>query len=310
MGVLNVKESGGDAERIPPEPISKPEPEAQESGAPKEEKGEFVPFSAVEKQRTPGSRRSRAAADMESFLAEKLKPLEDGWKSERTKLEERLSAQSQDYARLQGQLEAIQRMPAPQQAAPAPKADLPDPDKLMREAEKALDDKDIRAYHEKLSAAHEARAARMLAAQAETMRQEFEKKIPQQMPPEVQYLMARHPKVAMAGQMGQDAVIMKDRELQLYRHPPGPQRLAKAFELAEQLIDQVNGQQTTSSQRGFSQDSAQALAAIPTARTVTGGGRKEEGVELSPLQLQTIKDLGWSREEYVRWQNPTRFNKR
>lgn len=309
MGVLNVKESGS-AESIPPEPIGGSEP-ADDAAPAKEEKSEFVPFSAVEKQaRQPGSRRSRAAADMETFLAEKLKPLEEGWKSERTKLEERLSAQSQDYARLQGQFEAMQRMPAPQPQWVQPQPELPDPDKLMREAEKALDDKDIRVYHEKLSQAHEARSARMLEAQAQTMRAEFERRIPQQMPPEVQYLMAKHPKIAMAGPMGVDAVIMKDRELQFYRQPPGPQRLAKAFELAEQLMDQVNGQQPAPSQRGYSQDSAQALSAIPTARTVSGGGRKEDGVELSPLQLQTIKDLGWSREDYVRWQNPERFRKR
>lgn len=314
MGVLTARgsmpEGGGEpAEKEAPDPSTNTDAPDEK---PEVEKSEFVPFSTVEKHRTPGSRRARAAAETEALLNERLKPLEEGWKTERSKYEERLSQQAQEFARMQGQLEALSRMPAPQPAA-VPKPDLPDPDKLMQEAEAALDAKDIRTYHAKLTAAHRAHAQRLTEEQVAVVRREFEARIPQQMPPEVQVLMARHPTVAMSGQMGIDAVLMKDRELHYYRQPPGPQRLAKAFELAEQMIDTVNGRSGASSAKknGYSQDAAQALSAVPTTRSVGGGGSGgEEGHTLTPLERKTVKDLGWDAATYVRWKFPEKFVKR
>jgi hypothetical protein len=310
MGVLGITKGEANDDAPAPEPTQQePAPEAP-AAAPEKDKGEFVPYTAVEKQaRQPGSRRSRAAAaEMEEFVSAKLKPLEENWKTERQRYEERLAAQAQEFARMQGQLEALQRMPAP--AAPAaPAPELPDPDKLMQEAEAALDQRDIRTYHQKVAAANEARAMRLFEKQAAVMRKEIEAKIPPAIPPEVQVLMAKHPSVAMAGQMGIDAVMMKDRELQFYGARPGPQRLAKAFELADQLIALANGGVPASSQKN--DDAAQALSAVPTRRPTGGGApRADDGVHLTQLQLETAKAAGMSKEEYVRWMAPEKYRRR
>lgn len=317
MGVLGVSGAmGGDGEggtsrETGEESAPAPEPEKQEPEA----KGEFVPYSAVEKQaRQPGSRRSRAAAETEALVNERLtgalKPLEEKWTTERQTYQQQIAQQNEALARLHGQMEAMQRMPAP---VPAPKPELPDPDKLMAEAEAALDAKDIRQYHAKMAAAGAARAERIADERVATVRKELEGRIPQQMPQEVQFLMAQHRNVALAGQQGIDAVMLKDKELELYRYPRSPQRLAKAFELADQFLANVNGQGARSSRQTYSQDAAQALSAVPTTRPASGGGaggNGEDGVTLTPLQLETIKNLGWSRAEYVRWINPDRWIKR
>lgn len=287
-----------------------PEPggtDTPEKPAP-EEKGEFVPFSQVERTRKPGSRRERAAAEVEELISAKLKPLEDGWKSDRTSYEQRISQHQQEVANLRGQLEAIQRMPP----APAPlRPEAPDPDKLMQEAEKALDEKDIRKYHEKVAQAVDARAERIAERRMAAMRQELQAQIPQQLPPEIQFLMSQHRNVAMAGPQGIEAVMIKDKELQLYRVPPGPQRMARAFELADKFLASVNGQQAQSSQNTFDRSAATALSTVPVARQGGGGGGgKEDGVTLTPLQLETVRNLGWTKEEYVKWLHPERHVKR
>jgi hypothetical protein len=303
----------GDGGTVRDEPEEKAAPAAEPADKPEPEgKGEFVPYSSVTQQRQPGSRRSRAAQETEALINERLtgalKPLEERWGSERQTYQQQIAQQNEALARLHGQLEAMQRMPA---APPPPKPDLPDPDKLMQEAEAALDQKDIRTYHAKMGAAVEAKARRIAEEQVGAVRKEMEGRIPQQMPQEVQFLMAQHRNVALAGQAGVEAVMLKDKELELYRHPRSPQRLAKAFELADKFLAQVNGQTGTSS-RGYSQDAAQALAAVPTSRPSSGGGggTGDDGVTLTPLQLETIKNLGWTKQEYVKWLSPDKFVKR
>ncbi len=316
MGVLAVSGAmdsggGGGSPRESAEPAADtgaPEPEKKEP----EEKGEFVPYSAVTQQRQPGSRRGRAAAEMEEMITSKvtgaIKPLEERWGTERTTYQQQIQQQAQEIARLNGQFEAMQRMPQ-QPAAPAPAA--PDPVKLMEEATAALDAKDIRTYHEKMAAAGEARAQRIAETAVAGVRRDLEGRIPQQMPQEVQFLMAQHRNVALAGPQGVEAVMLKDKELELYRVPRSPQRLAKAFELADKFLASVNGQGAASS-RGYDQSSAQALAAVPTTRPASGGssGGDGDGVHLTPLQLETIKNLGWSKAEYVKWLQPDKFIKR
>lgn len=319
MGVLGVSGAmGGDGEG------GAPRETGEESAAPAHEpakqepeaKGEFVPYAEVDKQtRQPGSRRSRAAAaETEALITERLtgalKPFEERWGTERQTYQQQIAQQNEALARLSGQLEAMQRMPA---TAPPPKPDLPDPDKLMAEAEAALDAKDIRTYHQKMAAAGAARAERIADDRVAAVRKELEGRIPQQLPQEVQFLMGQHRNVAMAGQQGIEAVMLKDRELALYRHPQSPQRLAKAFELADKFLASVNGQAAQSSRQTYSQDAATALAAVPTTRPASGGGAGgsgEDGVTLTPLQLETIKNLGWSKQEYVKWLNPEKFVRR
>lgn len=309
MGVLTASGSFGDDGPSASQVDSEPEAPEKGGGEPaepskKEEKGEFVPYSAVETRR-PGSRRAKAAAEVEELINSKLKPMQDEWGTQRQTYEQRISQQAQELAHMRGQFEAMQRMPAPAPAAPAPPG--PDPQKLMEEAEKALDERDIRTYHAKLNAAHAAQSRKMADEAAASVRKELEGRIPQQLPPEVQYLMSQHRNVALAGAQGVEAVMIKDRELAFYRVPQGPQRLAKAFELADQFLGSVNGTGGGSSNTA----AAQALSGVPTSRPAGGGGGKQgDGVTLSPLQLQTIKDLGWSKEEYVKWMSPERFIKR
>lgn len=317
MGVLGVSGAmGGDGEGGSPRETGEDSAPAPETEKPEPEaKGEFVPYSAVEKQaRQPGSRRSRAAADTEALVNERLtgalKPFEEKWTSERQTYQQQIAQQNETLARLSGQLEAMQRMPA---QAPAPKPELPDPDRLMAEAEAALDAKDIRTYHQKMAAAGSARAERIADERVATVRREMEGRIPQQIPQEVQFLMAQHRNVALAGPQGVEAVMLKDRELELYRVPRSPQRLAKAFELADKFLASVNGQGAQASRQTYSQDAAQALSAVPTTRPASGGGsggNGEDGVTLTPLQLETIKNLGWSKAEYVKWLSPDKFIKR
>lgn len=98
----------------------------------------------------------------------------------------------------------------------------------------------------------------------------------------------------------------------MYRVPRSPQRLAQAFALADKFLASVNGQGAASS-RGYDQSAAQALAAVPTTRPASGGGsggNGEDGVTLTPLQLETIKNLGWSKADYVKWSFPEKFIKR
>jgi len=250
-----------------------------------------------------GSRRAAAEAAVDDKIKTHLGEFEKRWSTERQSYEQQLGEQRQQNARLAGQLEAIQRMPAP---APAPVAEGPDPAELRRQAKKALDDKDFDSYERLRDQAAEIVADRKVEERVSRVARELEAKIPQQAPPEIQFLMNQHRNVAMNGPRGVQAVMLKDQELGLYGTPPGPERVAKAFELADRML--APRQQPQRPQ--FSQDGAAALAAVPTGRPSGGAGAGGEQEPLSPLEKETAKAAGMTETDYKKWKSPDKFIRR
>lgn len=304
MGVLSAGAATGNDTPNTVETDDTPVAESAEpAAAPESEKPTFVPFSAVE-PRKPGSRREKAQREVEELIDSRLKPMRETWDRDRQTYQQQLQQAQQESAQLRGQLEAMQRMPqqAPQQQGP-------DPAKLTEEAIAALDKQDLATYHRKLQEAADARADRVAETKMQAMRKDLEARIPQQLPPMIQGLLARHHNVAMAGDRGAQAVMLKEQELGLYGMPQGQERTAKAFELADKFLESLKGGQPQ--RPTYSQESAQVLAAVPTQRpAATNGGGREAGHELTQLEKDTAKAAGMTAEDYVRWKYPDRFLRR
>jgi hypothetical protein len=300
MGVLSasgtISEDGSmpAAEVVPEDPPAATPPAADE--APSD-------YQAPEKRRQ-GSRRAAAEAAVDDKIKSHLGEFEKKWTTERQTYEQQLQEQRQQNARLAGQLEAMQRMPAP---APVPVAEGPDPAELRRQAKKALDDKDFDSYERLRDQAAEIAADRKVEERVSRVARELRAEIPQQAPPEIQFLMTQHRNVALNGQRGVQAVMLKDQELGLYGTPPGPERVAKAFELADRML--APRQQPGRPQ--FSQDGAAALAAVPTGRPSGGAGAGgEAGEPLSSLEKETAKAAGMTEADYKKWKSPDKFIRR
>lgn len=306
MGVLTA--SGGmDDGGAPP---AAPEPQGEEAGAPE---GGAAPAAAVEPDHAPSdyqpakrARPSRREAAIEEKINGRLGEFEKRWTTERQTLEQQLAEQRMHNARLAGQLETLQRMPAP--AAPAPvRDDRPDPAELRRQAKKALDDKDFDSYERLRDEATILDADRRNEERMKTFRTEIQQAIPQQAPPEIQFLMAQHRNVALNGQRGVQAVMLKDQELGIYGNPPGPERLSKAFELAEKML----APRQAPARPQYSQDAASALSAVPVGRAAgAGGGGGAEPEPLTDLEKRTAKGAGMSEDDYRKWRNPDKFVRR
>lgn len=259
-------------------------------------------YQAPDKRRQ-GSRRAAAEAAVDDKIKSHLGEFEKKWTTERQTYEQQLAEQRQQNARLAGQLEAIQRMPAPAPVAPAPG---PDPEELQRQAHKALDEKDFASYERLRDQAAVIIADRKVEERVGRVVRELEAKIPQQAPPEIQFLMNQHRNVALNGQRGVQAVMLKDQELGIYGHPPGPDRVAKAFGLADRML--APAQQPGRPQ--FSQDGAAALAAVPTSRPSGGAGAGGEQEPLSQLEKETAKAAGMTDADYRKWKSPGKFVRR
>jgi len=117
-------------------------------------------------------------------------------------------------------------------------------------------------------------------------------------------LLNQHRNVAMKGAVGAQAVKNADERLGIYFNmPPGPERLAKAFAMADQEL----GAQRPASPPRYSQDSAPALSGVAGNGGGGGSGSQEEGVTLTPLERETAKRAGLSAAEYARWKNPEKY---
>lgn len=306
MGVLvasgsaNLEDAPGAHDQEP----EKPEPEKPPE---KEPEKDFVPFSKLEKAR-PG-RRERLEADIAPLLDARLKPLKDEWGTAREQYEQRIQQQATDLARMQGHIEALQsrpvQAPAPTQA-PAPR---PDPSALITEAEGLLERNDLRGYHAKLRQANEVIADIKADERVSKLRQEMESRIPQQVPIEIQGLMAQHRHVAMAGQRGIQAVMLKDQELGIYGTRPGPERMTKAFQMADEMLEKIN---KPAPRPQYSSDSAAGLAGVPAARGAGGSPApsNEPGYQPTDADRNVMRAMKWTADEFVRWKYPEKWIKR
>jgi hypothetical protein len=263
--------------------------------APKEEKGEFVAMSKIQPKK-PGSRRYQA----ESLVEQRLKEFSDNQTKERQTYEARASQYAQEVAQLRGQIEAMQRMPSASQAQPTG----PDPVQMRREARAALDAGKFDEYERMRDEAAQIEADRRAEAKVEAKFKEFRQQQPQPINPAIQMLISQHRNVAFAGERGMRAVMLKDQELgELYNVPPGPERVRKAFEIADGLL----GSQQQPTPPSYSRDSAAALSGVPTGRSSNGGSTSEPGVTLTSLQLEAARAAGMDPASYVRWSNPQKY---
>lgn len=315
MGVMAASGITGEGGSLP-EP--KEVPETPEAPAP-EQKTDFVPFARVEDASKPATRRGRGTLNeqaqqfVEERLNTRLQEFESKFSQERQGYDQRLQEaanytrqQAETIARLQGQIEAIQARPATPATPAAPAAD---PDRLLEEAEEALTKNDLRTYHRKMTEAATARARGEVGAELKTLRADIEKRIPQPMDPFIASQMAANRNVAMAGPQGAEWVRIKDGELALRGMRPGPERMAKAFELADKEIEATRKPQRPA---GFDQQAASALASVPTARPAGNGGKASplDGYQPTELEKQVARDAGMTMEQYVKYKFPQKFLKR
>ncbi len=199
----------------------------------------------------------------ESVVEQRLKEFNDNWSKERETYQSQRQQSEREVAELRGQIAAMQKM-----QQPAAQQQGPDPD-----------------------------------AKVEERLKEFRQQIPQPVHPAIQFLMNQHKNVAMSGERGVRAVMLKDQELgELYNVPPGPERMRKAFEIADGLL----GSQQSPTPPSYSRDSAAALSGMPSGRS-NGGGSSEAGVQLTGLQREAAKAAGMDAASYVKWSNPSKY---
>lgn len=302
MGVLTAAGAMNSDATPAREPESINESSAEEAAldsavedAPKEDKGEFVPMSKVQPKK-PGSRRYQA----ESLVEQRLKEFSDNQAKERQTYQAQVSQHAQEVAQLRGQIEAMQRMPS---ASPQP-ASGPDPAQMRRDARAALEAGKFDEYERLRDEAVQIDSDRRAEAKVEAKFKEFRQQMPQPLNPALQMLVSQHKNVAMAGERGMRAVMLKDQELgELYNVPPGPERVRKAFEIADGLL--ASQQQPTPP--SYSRESAAALSGVPTGRSSNGSSASEPGVTLTSLQREAARAAGMSPEQYVRWADPQKY---
>lgn len=304
-GMMNGSNGEPSSAPLDDEPVAAAEePATREPAAEPAPKPDFVPFSAVEGKQ-PGGRRNKTQEQID----ERLKKFEDTWSQQRQTYESKISEMQAQQARLLGQVEALTRMPQQQQPAPQKPGADEDPSALRKRAREALDAGKWDEYDELNHKAAVIAAERSMEQRIAPQFEEVRRAIPQPVDPMIQYLVNSHQNVAMAGLRGLQAVDVKERELAvLYNVPPGPERLQRAFDLAEKSL----AQQRTPQASPYGQDAAQALSAVvPTSRPSASGGSRntEEGHQLTPVQEDTRRNLGWTKEEYIRWMYPDRFRK-
>lgn len=311
MGVLAASGGMGGAGGGEPAPAAEPEgapaPEPAEEGAAPPPAADAADAAPSDWQaRRPESRRKRADDLVDEKISARLGDFEKRWATERQTYEAQLAAANQRAAMLEGRLHEIGNRPQP---APVPvRDDRPDPTDLRRQAKKALDDRDFETYERLRDEATLIDADRRAEERIGKIRTEIEQKIPQQLPPEVQVLMAQHRHVALAGQRGVQAVMLKDQELALYGHQPGHDRVAKAFELAEKML----APRAAPARPAYSADAAAALSGVPAGRPpgAGAGGGGAEPEPLTAIEKQVARDAKMSEDDYRKWRNPDKFIKR
>lgn len=296
MGVLTAAGIAG---------VEQPDVEARTTDLPDEAPPANEPENYVSEarvQRQAGSRRRQ----VEDRVDERLKAFEELQAKREQDLFGKVNQLAEQNARLTGMLEAFQRQPPP--AAPAaPKPPEESPEELLEKAGKLLEEGKWQEYERTRLKASEVVADRRVREVEERMQRKLDEQRSQQISPALQQLIFEHKAVAKAGPRGLSLVQIKDQELGVaWNLPPGPERVTKAFELAEAtLANEGKSKQST----GYSSDSAAALAAVPTNRPTAGKSAAGEGYTLTAQQLAAAKAAGMTKEEYVRWLHPEKYVK-
>lgn len=311
MGVLAARGITTDDPGAPaPEPRG-PTVEAEPEAPEQQPKPEPIPLPKADAGRKPGSRRDRAAAELDERMEARLKDFETKVGQERLTYEQRIQEQQREMARLQGVLEEMRARPAPQPIVQAPAPVGPEPDDLRRQARKALAESNMEEWERLNNQANEIVADRRADAKLKAYREEFEKKIPPQVDPRLQTLIMSHQHVAMAGPQGLNWVQIKDQELGLRGVAPGPERLQRAFALADKEIEASKKPAPTPA---FDQRAASALAGVPTNRPAGGGGNSSTEEMYTPTaQDKVVIDSYFkgNKTEFMKWKYPERWmNKR
>lgn len=313
MGVLGVSGAGDGSQHIDP-----PEAEATETATEggdqqaRNEAGQFVPAEKLQPE-TAASRRER---QWQERVSNYVKPIEERLTGEvntyKQQLEEerrQRAEQAQALARLQGQIEAMQRQPATQPQAQQPQG--PDPAELRRKAREALRADNIDEYERLHAEANEIIADRKAEARVKAFQQEFQKNLPPQVPPHIQSLLYQSPNVAAAGDKGIATVVHLERGLELGlvpgepTMPPGYARTQRAFQLANESLGPKKT--TPPAAPAYSRESASALSGVPTGRPGPSAARGE-GVRLNAAQEAAMKAGGFKdAEEYLKWTDPHKY---
>lgn len=312
MGILNSMGDSNDDGADDIDDVDEPAPPVAPLPEP------YLPPPAEEAPAVdPSSRRGRARARQEAEIAARLKPFEErvgAFEKDRDSWQQTSRQQMEAIAHLRGQVEAMSRQPVRQEQ----QAPVADPDKLMAEAEAALENKDLRTYHAKLGEASHARMERTLKERTDGLRREFESKIPPQLHPEIQYHLSVSPNVARAGARGEEAVVIKDRELAMYGMPKGPERTAKAFKLANEWLEKLDnpkGKGGGAAAGGFDQSAAAALSAVAGGRGPAGAGAAGGGAGDDPTHGLTAEEQRSARiaripfADYAAWKDPEKAMK-
>lgn len=253
----------------------------------------------------PESRRQKATRELFESMA---KPLREEFARERETDRRQYQFLEQRAQWLQQQLEAFQRQ-APQGRQ---ENQGPDPDELGRQAAAALTKEGGFAEYERLKLQEfTIRAERAADAKVKAAVDQLQRQIPQQQNPVIGTLLAKHQRVALAGARGEQAVGVKLNELKVMtnhddRLPVSPQMMAKAFELADQWLEQLDkpAQRAT-----FGQD-ASAVSGPSASRSGNGAGSGTD-VELTAPEKAAMVAGGFKNaEEYIKWRDPSKWAKK
>lgn len=270
-------------------PITEP---AAEPPSPPPDRGEFVPQSAID-GKTPGSRRQRAEEKIAAEVEKRFKAFEDDTRRRESEYQQTMRQYVEKIGALQGELSAIRQMPQ----QPAQQQETPEI--LARRARDYLAEGKMDEYHETIFKASTLASEQRFNAKLDEIR----RAIPQPVNPALQAMVLQHKNVAMAGERGMRAVLLKEQELDLYSGmPPGPARVQKAFELADAAL----AGQHTSQPVQFSRESAGALSGVAPA-TPSRQSNSEPGVHLNEIEAEVARNARMTPAEYVRWKNPQKY---
>src|SRR5687767_14156268 len=200
MGALSVSGRASDADQPlddgPADDGAQEQQGAPEAeGAERDDAGRFVPAAAL----VPESAASRRERHWQERVSAHVKPIEERLTGEiqtyKQQLEQERQAradQAQAVARLQGQIEAMQRQPVQQQS----QQQGPDPTELRRKAREALQANNIDEYERLNAEALEVVADRKAEARIKQFQEQFQRTQAPQLPPHIQQMLYQSPNVA------------------------------------------------------------------------------------------------------------------
>lgn len=244
-----------------------------------------APTERVDLPKTP-SRRERAKQDSDAILTE-LKTIRESHNRTADEMRSALAARDAEIARLRGGYEALQPI-VQQRHNEANRA--PDASQLRKEAQEAIDRGDFTTYQQKFAESVKADIVATLPRQEQ--QQHY---APPPLDPRLQVIMGQHAEVVTHPQ-GLKLAMIEDQKLgQVYGIPDGPDRWSRAFQIAKAQLG------ATAPTNGYSQQSAGALAGVPTTN---GGGRgqsRDPGVELTEHEKGVARAADMSYAEYAKF---------